>query len=131
MNAQTEENVAFIAGVKYFSRILCRILEAQSPQYKYEISWGPTVSEGLFTIAGPPTGANEAFYKLAAFIKFFRPSNKVRVVADSNIVTVSGKTFLLNLPEAASPGPTPVDNVPDPYTPPIYCWPCQDTVYTA
>ena len=131
MNPTIEENVAFIAGVKYFGRILCRLLEAQSPQYKYSIEWGPTVSEGLITIAGPPAGANEAFYKLSSFIKFFRPSNKVRVVADSNIVTVSGKTFPLNLPEAAAPGTAPMDNVPDPYTPPVYCWPCEDKVYTA
>ena len=131
MNAQTEENIAFIAGVKYFSRILCRLLEAQSPQYKYSIEWGPTVSEGLSTIAAPPTGANEAFYKLSSFIKFFRPSNKVRVVADSSIVTVSGKTFPLNLPEPASPGTPPVDNVPDPYQLPVQCWPCEDKVYTA
>lgn len=131
MNPTIEENIAFIAGLKYFSRILCRLLEAQSPQYKYSIEWGPTVSEGLSVISAPPAGANEAFYKLSSFIKLFRPSNKVRVVADTNIVTVPSKTFPLYLPEPASPGNPPIDNVPNPYDPPVYCWPCEDKVYTA
>jgi hypothetical protein len=126
-----EENRAYIAGVKYYMRLCCRLLKAQSPQYKFELSVGPNVVPGLSTIVGPPPGAVDAYNKLVSFIKFFRPSVNVRLTADPNIICPYAKTFPLYLPQAAYPATPPVDNMPDPYTPPVYCWPCEDKVYTA
>ncbi len=126
-----EENAAFLPGLKYFSRLLCRLIEAQSPQCKYQIEWGNSVSHGLDTIVAPPVGAVDAFNKLASFIRWWKPSVNVRVTANTSIVTESGKTFPLYLPQAAAPATTPVDPVPDPYLPPVYCWPCEGKVFTA
>ena len=126
-----EENAAFLPGLKYFVRLLCRLLEAQSPQYKYQIEWGNSVTHGLDTVAAPPAGAADAFAKLVSFIRCWKPSVNVRVTVNSNIVTESGKTFPLYLPAAAYPATTPPDPVPDPYLPPVYCWPCEGKVYTA
>ena len=126
-----EENAAFLPGLKYHVRLLCRLIESQSPQFKYQIEWGTSVSHGLDTIVAPPAGAADAFNKLASFIRWWRPSVNVRVTASANVVTESRSTFPLYLAQSAAPATTPVDPVPDPYLPPVYCWPCEGKVYTA
>lgn len=126
-----EQNAAFLPGLKYFSRLLCRLLEAQSANYKYKIEWGPTIVHGLDTIVAPPTGAVDAFNKLVSYIRWWNPGVPVRVTAASNIVMESDKTFPLYLTQAAYPATTPPDPVPDPYLPPVYCWPCEGKVMTA
>lgn len=131
MNAVTEENAAFLPGLRYFSRLLCRILSPQYPGGAYEIAWGPNVSHGLIVVASPPYGAQAAFDKLVSFIRWWRPSVNVRVTAGSSVVVNSSKLFPLNLPEPAAPGYAIEDKVPDPYKPPIYCIPCEDKVFTA
>ena len=128
---QREENVYFIAGIKYFGRNMVRIAQAQSPQYKCSVRWGPTVPNVLSTIASPPAGLAAAYDKLVAFIRFNRPMLGVEVLFDASMVVDPAKLIPANLPVAAYPATQPSDNVPDPYKPPIYCWPCTDKIYIA
>jgi len=128
---QREENVYFIAGIKYFGRIMVRIAQAQTPQYKCSIRWGNTVPNILDTVVAPPTGLAVAYDKLVAFIRFNRPMIGVEVIFGTNIVPESGKLIPGNLPVAAYPATQPTDNIPDPYKPPVYCWPCTDKIYIA
>ena len=143
-----EQNVAFIAAVKYRSRLLCRILKAAFPTSKFEIKWGPeaNVSHGMSLPGAIPANATFRFAGLVVAIRHFNPTAQVRVTANPSIIMDPAKTIILDpvypyigeslaaypaYTAAPVPPVVPPDDVPDPYVPPVYCWPCEDKIYTA
>lgn len=129
MSTQVDENVAFVGPLRFLFRECCYALEAQSPQYKYRLTWGPSVVHGFNPVAGPPRAAVDAWNKLVAHIRLFRPGMSVRLDAGTDFETEAGITLPLLAPAPAYPYGD--ERIPDPYKLPVQCIPCLGKIYTA
>jgi len=128
---QVEENVAFLAEVKYRFRRLGRCLKQQYPNYVISMTHGPMVSQGLVCSSQPPPEANGLFAELVAAIKAYRPANYIRVDASTTGSTIPSLTIPLYPPAPIAGTPLPGDTIPNPNPTPPYCWPCQGQIFIA
>lgn len=137
---QLVENQAFVAGLKYFLPEALLPIQAANPQYKFSIKFGPqsaNFTHGYDFGVNPGSDfANNWFPRIVQFVRAFKPGHKVRIEGFSNIVVDPMHFFPLRPTYAAqsAPPPPPYDPtkpLPSPYSEPIYCIPCEGTIYTA